>query len=98
MSENGRNLDLCNLSAKELQVCVEFGGYAGVARMKCVGHEALKWQIAIHAANGREICNWDGPDIEGNGPALFTVEDVEKAQHEINRAINQFMWDPMSQA
>ncbi len=98
MSEQSRNLDQADLDAEALRVRVEYGGYAGVARLKRVGHEALKWEISIHAANGRQICYWDGPDVEGDGLAMVAVKDIENAQHQINEAIEQFMWDPMSQA
>lgn len=96
MSE--RNLDRADLSAKELEVRVEHGGYAGVARLRRVGREALKWQISILTANDREICNWEGPDVRGEGNVIMTIQDIENAQHEINRAIEQFIWDPMSQS
>lgn len=96
MSE--RDFEQIDLSAPELQVRVEFGGYQGIARLKRVGHAALRWEISIHAESGREICTWDGPEVEGNGPVVYTVQDVENAQRQINQAIDQFMWDPMSQA
>ncbi len=98
MNEQNRNLDQCNLEAEELKVRVEHGGYAGVARLKRVGHEALKREISIQAASGRQICYWDGPDVEGDGSVIVTIDDIERAQHEINQAIDQFIWDPMSQA
>lgn len=93
-----RNLEQADVTAKELQVCVEHGGYKGIAWIKRIGNEALKWHISVMAANGREICNWDGPNIRGDGPVIVTIQDIENAQHEINSAIEQFTWDPMSQA
>lgn len=95
---NERNLDRADLTAKELQVRVEHGGYKGLAWIRRVGSEALKWQIVLAAENGRVIGHWDGPDIQGNGPVIVTVQDIENAQHEINQAIDQLTWDPMSQA
>lgn len=98
MSE--KNLDEVDLTTRELQVRVEHGGFAGIAWLKRVGHEALKWHINIYHATkgGTEICHFEGPDIVGDGPVLVTIDDVERAQHEINKAIDQFIWDPMSTA
>lgn len=81
-----------------LQLRVEHCGYAGVARLKRVGHEALKWSISIFAKDGREICYWDGPEVQGDKLVIVTIQDIENAQHEINLAIDQFLWDPMSQS
>ncbi len=86
------------LGTKEDWVQVEYGGYRGVARMRRIGYEVLRWQIAIFAQDGQEICYWDGPEIVGSGPVLVAIEDIENAQHEINQAIQNFLWDPMSQS
>jgi hypothetical protein len=95
MSEN---IDQYNFESKNQEVRVEYGGLAGVARIMRVGREALKWQITILAENGRPICDFDGPEVHGNGPVIPSVKDIENAQHEINSAIEQFLWDPMSRA
>ncbi len=79
-------------------VHVEYGGYIGVGRIQRVGQMALKWQISIIAENGRIIRDFDGPEVHGEGSVIVTVNDIENVQHHINIAINQFIWDPMSQA
>lgn len=82
----------------KMDVRVEYGGFEGVARLRQVGQQALKWNISIHYAGkaGREICHFEGPDVVSDEPIIITVEDIKKAQHEINQAIEQFIWDPMS--
>ncbi len=81
-----------------MQLRVESLGLAGVAHIKKIGREALKWQITIFAENGQPICDFDGPEVYGEGDIIPSVADIEAAQHEINAAIEQFIWDPMSRA
>ena len=86
-----------DFDANDQYVRVEYGGFAGIARIVRVGHEALKWQITIAAENGRSICELDGPEVKGEGYVVPSLADIESVQHEINQVIEQFLWDPTSQ-
>lgn len=98
MTENIRNLDEYDFELKEQQVRVEYGGFSGVARIMRVGREALKWQVTIFSESGRLLSIQDGPEVHGKGLVIPSIVDIENAQHVINETIDQYIWDPMSQA
>ncbi len=85
--------------SSEPSVSVEFGGFRGEASMRSVGSTAMRWQINIQSAETNQvISHWDGPEINGEGLVVPSLRDIEQAQHEINIAIEQYIWDPMSQS
>jgi hypothetical protein len=98
MTERAADFDTRNFDSKDLQVRVEFGGLAGIARIVRIGGEALRWHVTMLAENGRSICDFDGPEVYGEDAIIPSINDIENAQHEINKVINQFLWDPMSRA
>jgi hypothetical protein len=97
MSEIRPNMDEYDFDNPDMQLGVEYGGYHGRAKIMKLGDSALKWHISISVKGGPLIAYWEGPDVVGDGPIIPSIDDIERAQHEINEAISQYMWDPMSQ-
>jgi len=95
---NERNLDEYDFDTDDQRVRVEYGGYAGVASIKRVGREALRWEIVMSTNTGLTICNMNGPEVLGEGRVIPSLADIENAQHVINEVIEQYIWDPMSTA
>ncbi len=95
MTEANHNFDAYD---RETEVRVEAYGLAGVAHIKRIGREALKWQITVLAENGRMICETEGAEVLGEGQIVPSAADVESVQNEMNVIIEQFVWDPMSRA
>lgn len=98
MTEANHNFDADDFMGSEAEVRVEAYGLAGVAHIKRIGREALKWQITILAENGRPICETEGTKVLGEGHVVPSAADVESVQNEMNVMIEQFIWDPMSRA
>ncbi len=93
------NRDERRSNEPNISVSVEFGGFRGEATMRSVGNATMRWQIAIQSVDTyRVISHWNGPEINGDGLVIPCLQDIEQAQHEINIAIEQYMWDPMSQS
>lgn len=91
------NLDEYDFDSPDAHVGVEYGGYRGTARIMKLGEGALKWHISVGLKGGPMVAYWEGPDVIGDGPIIPSLDDIERAQHEMNQVINQYIWDPMSQ-
>lgn len=85
MSEKFPSTNQLEFNSEEQEIWLEESGYIGKARFVQYDQDSFGWQIIISAGN-RVICTFD------------CIGDAENAKNEIVTTINQFLWDPMSQA
>lgn len=78
---------------------IEYEGYVGIAELPSHSKMPQRWQITIVGPGGRVIAEGiQGPALMHESTFGADVEDVTAVESAIRETIEQYIWDPMSQA
>lgn len=78
---------------------LEYEGYTGIALLPVHSKMPQIWQITILAPNGRLLAEGiEGPALEHSPDFGPDVDDVASVEASIREVIDQYLYDPMSQA
>lgn len=77
----------------------DYEGYTGIGKLPTHSRMPQHWEIVILAQNGRTIAEGiEGPVLTHSPDFGVDVEDVANIEAAIMVVIDQYLWDPMSQA